>query len=44
MLKEITDGMGNVDTRRVNSTFLRTNRDYEMTRALPDNGPSPHPN
>jgi hypothetical protein len=43
IIKEITDGLGNIDTRRVNSTFLRTNREYEMLKTLPDNGPSPIP-
>ena len=32
MIKEITDGVGNVNTSRVTSTFLRTNREYEITR------------
>lgn len=43
MIKEIT-GLGNVDLRKTDSTFLRTDRNYEFKRSLPNNGPSPHPN
>ena len=44
MIKEIMDGVGTIDLKKVNSTFLRTNREYEFKRSLPSNGPSPHPN
>ena len=45
MIKEITDGMGNVkNPERPLDFFKRTTRDYEFNKALPNNGPSPHPN
>ena len=44
MIKEISDGMGNINFRKIDSTFSRTNREYEFKKALPNNGPSPHPN
>lgn len=45
MIKEITDGMGNVKNHdRTYEMFKRTTRDYEFNKVLPNNGPSPHPN
>lgn len=45
IIKEITDGMGNVkNPERSLEMFKRTTREYEFIRALPNNGPSPHPN
>lgn len=45
MIKEITDGMGNIkNPERSLEMFKRTTRDYEFNKALPNNGPSPHPN
>lgn len=45
VVKAIKDGVGNVENLpRGGSMFLRTTREREFNLALPNNGPSPHPN
>jgi hypothetical protein len=45
VVKQIKDGVGNVENLpRGVSMFLRTTREKEFNLALPNNGPSPHPN
>ena len=46
VIKEIQDSLSNPinNVPRSYSCFNRTTREYEFTRAIPDNGPSPGPN
>lgn len=43
IIKDVAEGVGNVDELKLQSAFVTTTRDKEVHRRQPDNGPSPSP-